>query len=159
MLVLMKCFTLYHRQWYKSSILTNGSRAFRCIITLLHSQKYWLYDRVAKFDLTPQMFQALHTLHEYPDSSMREFSEKMFCDASNATGLIDRLETRGLAERRVSDNDRRAKVVRLTTAGAKLFKKIEDAVWVDAPPAIDKLSAADQRTLREIIERAIDNIE
>ena len=105
------------------------------------------------------MFQALHTLHEYPDATMREFSEKMFCDASNSTGLIDRLETRGLAERRVSDNDRRAKVVRLTSAGAKLFKKIEDSVWVDAPPAIEKLSAADQRALREIIDRALENVE
>lgn len=80
---------------------------------------------------------------------MREFSEKMFCDPSNATGLIDRLETRGLAERRVSDNDRRAKVVRL----------VDEAVWVEAPPAIAKLSATDQRMLRKIIERALANID
>jgi DNA-binding MarR family transcriptional regulator len=138
---------------------SNGSRAFRGFITLLHSQKNWLYDRVATFDITPQMFQALHVLHEYPDSSMREFSEKMFCDASNATGLVDRLETRGLVERRISENDRRAKVVRLTASGTRLFKKIEDAVWVEAPPAIAKLSAADQRVLREIIERALANVE
>jgi DNA-binding MarR family transcriptional regulator len=138
---------------------TNGSRAFRGFIALLQSQKNWLYDRVAKYDLTPQMFHALHVLDENPDSTMREFAENMFCDASNATGLIDRLETRGLAERRVSDNDRRAKVVRLTPGGARLFKKVEDAVWVEAPPAIAKLSAADQRALREIIERALTNIE
>ncbi len=63
---------------------SNGSRAFRGFIDLLHSKKNWLYDRVAAFDITPQMFEALHVLHESPDSSMREFSEKMFCDASNA---------------------------------------------------------------------------
>jgi MarR family transcriptional regulator, organic hydroperoxide resistance regulator len=135
--------------------LTNGSRAFRAFITLLNSQKGWLYDRVAAYDLTPPLFQALHVLAEFPDSTMREFSGKMFCDASNATGLVDRLETRGLAERRVSDNDRRAKVVRLTPAGARMIKKVEDAVWSEAPPAIAKLSAADQRVLREIIERAL----
>jgi DNA-binding MarR family transcriptional regulator len=138
---------------------TNGSRAFRGFITLLQSQKAWLYARVASYDLTPQLFQALHVLDEYPDSTMGEFSEKMFCDASNATGLIDRLETRGLAERRVSDNDRRAKVVRLTPAGARLFKKVDDAVWIEAPPAIAKLSATDQRVLREIIDRALTNID
>jgi DNA-binding MarR family transcriptional regulator len=137
----------------------NGSRAFRGFITLLQSQKGWLHDRVAAFDLTPQLFQALHVLAEYPDPSMREFAERMFCDASNATGLVDRLERRGLAERRASDSDRRAKVVHMTPAGARLFKKIEDSVWADAPPAIAKLSAADQRILREIIERALDNVD
>jgi DNA-binding MarR family transcriptional regulator len=138
---------------------TNGSRAFRGFITLLQSQKSWLHDRVTKYDLTPQLFHALQVLGENPDSTMREFAESMFCDASNATGLIDRLETRGFVERRVSDNDRRAKVVRLTASGARLFKKVEDAVWVEAPPAIAKLSAADQRVLREIIERALSNID
>jgi DNA-binding MarR family transcriptional regulator len=118
----------------------NGSRAFRGFITLLQSQKGWLHDRVA-------------------DPSMREFAERMFCDASNATGLVDRLERRGLAERRASDSDRRAKVVHMTPAGARLFKKIEDSVWADAPPAIARLSAADQRILREIIERALDNVD
>jgi DNA-binding MarR family transcriptional regulator len=105
------------------------------------------------------LFQALHVLDEYPDSTMREFSEKMFCDASNATGLIDRLETRGLVERRASERDRRAKVVRLTASGARLFKKVDAAVWAEAPPAIAKLSAADQRSLREIIERALTHID
>jgi DNA-binding MarR family transcriptional regulator len=137
----------------------NGSRAFRGFITLLQSQKNWLHERVAAFDLTPQLFHALHVLSEYPDPSMREFSERMFCDASNATGLVDRLEQRGLAERRVSDNDRRAKIVHLTAAGTRLFKKVEDSVWIDAPPAIAKLSAADQRALREIIERALSNVD
>jgi DNA-binding MarR family transcriptional regulator len=138
---------------------TNGSRAFRGFITLLQSQKNWLYARVATYDLTPQLFQALHVLDDYPDSTMREFAEKMFCDASNATGLVDRLETRGLVERRVSDNDRRAKVVRLTSAGARLFKKVDEAAWVEAPPAIAKLSATDQRVLREIVERALAHID
>jgi DNA-binding MarR family transcriptional regulator len=137
---------------------TNGSRAFRGFITLLKSQKNWLYERVAAHGITPQLFQALDVLDEYPDSTMRDFSEKMFCDASNATGLIDRLEARGLAERRISNNDRRAKVVRLTPAGSRLIKKVNAAVWADAPPAIAKLSAADQRTLREIVERALQHI-
>lgn len=119
----------------------------------------WLHERVAAYDLTPQLFHALQVLDEHPDSTMREFAENMFCDASNATGLVDRLETRALAERRASDNDRRAKVVRLTATGSRLFKKVEDAVWNDAPPAIAKLSATDQRVLREIIERALEHID
>src|SRR5665213_310364 len=138
---------------------SNGSRAFRGFIDLLQSQKSWLHERVTAFDLTPQLFHALQVLEKHPDSSMREFSENMFCDASNATGLIDRLERRGLVERHPAAGDRRAKVVRLTPAGSRLYKRIDDAVMGEAPPAIAKLSAADQRALREIVERALKNID
>jgi DNA-binding MarR family transcriptional regulator len=139
--------------------LTNASRAFRAIIALLQSQKGWLNERVAIFDLTPQSFHALQVLEEHPDSTMREFAENMFCDASNATGLVDRLEKRALVERRTSPADRRAKVVRLTPSGLRLCKKVDAVVWSEAPPAFAKLSAADQRTLREIIERALGHAE
>jgi DNA-binding MarR family transcriptional regulator len=138
---------------------TNGSRAFRGFITLLQSQKAWLHERIAAYDLTPQLFQGLQVLAEHPDSTMRAFSENMFCDASNATGIVDRLEKRGLAERRESAADRRSKVVRLTAAGQRLYRRVEDMLVAEAPPAIAKLSAADQRTLRDIIDRALANIE
>jgi DNA-binding MarR family transcriptional regulator len=138
---------------------SNGSRAFRGFIDLLHSQKKWLTERLAPFDLTSQQYQGLHVLAEYPDSTMRTFAENMFCDASNATGIVDRLEKRGLAERYVSAADRRAKVVRLTAAGQRLYRRVEELLFADAPPAIAKLSAADQRALREIVERALANVE
>jgi DNA-binding MarR family transcriptional regulator len=138
---------------------TNGSRAFRSFITLLQSQKAWVNERVSAFDITPQMMQGLQVLHDYPDSTMRAFADSMFCDASNATGIIDRLERRGLAERHPAATDRRAKVVCLTAAGERLYRRVEDVLLAEAPPPIAKLSAADQRTLREIIERALANVE
>jgi DNA-binding MarR family transcriptional regulator len=138
---------------------TNGSRAFRGFITLLQSQKPWLNERVSALGITSQMSQALYVLHEHPDVTMRAFAEQMFCDASNATGILDRLEQRGLAERRAAESDRRAKVVRLTPAGQRMHKRIDEAILAEAPPAIAKLSAADQRALREIIERALENVE
>jgi DNA-binding MarR family transcriptional regulator len=138
---------------------SNGSRAFRGFIDLLQSQKSWLHERLSGFELTPQQFHALQILERHPDSTMREFAENMFCDASNATGLVDRLEQRTLVERRAAVGDRRAKVVRLTAAGSRLYKRIDDAVMGEAPPAIAKLSAADQRLLREIVERALKNVD
>jgi DNA-binding MarR family transcriptional regulator len=80
----------------------------------------------------------------------------MWCDASNATGIIDRLEARGLVERHLSDRDRRMKCVVLTLAGKRLRRKLESRMS-QSPPAIAALSEADQRVLREILERALDN--
>ncbi len=112
-------------------------------------------ERLVPFDITMQLGHALHILAESGEATMSSFASNMFCDASNATGLIDRLAARGLVERRPSELDRRAKVVRLTPAGRRLERRIDDMMMSEAPPAVARLSAADQRTLREILERAL----
>ena len=138
---------------------SNGSQAFRGFIRLLQSQKPWFSERIAIFDLTPQLVTAIQVLNDHPDTIMSEFAEYMFCDASNATGVIDKLEARGLAERRPAENDRRAKCVRLTPAGTRFSKRLEEYMLEEAPPPIAKLSAADQRTLKEIVERALAHVD
>jgi DNA-binding MarR family transcriptional regulator len=127
---------------------SNGARAWKAMFSLLQSQKAWMAGRMVQFDLTLQQAHALHILGELEETTMSTFASSMFCDASNATGLIDRLVTRGLVERR-------AKVVRLTAAGRRLERKIDAAQTAEPPPAIAALSAADQRALREILERAV----
>jgi DNA-binding MarR family transcriptional regulator len=134
---------------------TNGGRAWKALITLLQSQKAWMADQLVEYDLTPLLAHALHMLSAEGELTMSSFAGCMFVDASNATGLIDRLEARGLVERRPSDTDRRAKVVDLTPAGKRLQRRLDDALLRQAPPAIEALSASDQRTLREILERAV----
>jgi DNA-binding MarR family transcriptional regulator len=87
---------------------------------------------------------------------MKELASEMWCDASNATGIIDRLEARGLVERRPSERDRRLKCVVLTTAGKRLRRKIDDS-FSQPPPAIAALSDADKRALQQILERVLEN--
>jgi DNA-binding MarR family transcriptional regulator len=125
------------------------------MFSLLQSQKSWIGERMLSFDLTLQQGHALHILSELEETTMSAFAASMFCDASNATGLIDRLVARDLVERRPAPADRRAKVVRLTAAGRRLERKIDEMLTAEPPPAIAALSAADQRTLREILERAV----
>src|SRR5216683_4947280 len=74
---------------------------------------------VAELDLAPVQAKALHELNVEPPISMRELAERLKSDPSNVTGLIDRLEARGLVERRPDPNDRRIKGLALTAAGAK----------------------------------------
>jgi DNA-binding MarR family transcriptional regulator len=134
---------------------SNGSRAWRALYELIQSQKSWMAERVAPFDLTLSLGHALHVLAQNGEMTMSEIATAMFCDASNATGLVDRLVKRGLAERRPAEHDRRAKVVRLTAAGKRLESRVDEMFMGHTPPAIARLSAADQRTLREILERAV----
>lgn len=60
-------------------------------------------------------------------SPMRRLAVQMNCEASNLTGLVDRLEARGLVERQPNPDDRRVKCVALTEAGERLGNQ----VWQD----------------------------
>ena len=75
---------------------------------------------VAELDLAPAQARALHELDLDRPISMRELAERLKSDPSNVTGLIDRLEARGLVERRPDPTDRRIKGLALTPAGAQL---------------------------------------
>jgi DNA-binding MarR family transcriptional regulator len=134
---------------------SNGARAWKALFDVLQSQKPWLAERLAEHDLTIFLGHTLHTIAEAGEMTMSGVAGALFVDASNATGIVDRLVARGLVERRPAEHDRRAKVVRLTAAGRRLEKRIGDQMMTDPPPAIARLSAGDQRALREILEKAL----
>lgn len=100
---------------------------------------------------------ALRMLDPDEPMAMSALADRLFCDASNVTGLVDRLEARGLVERRSSQNDRRVKALTLTAAGVALRDQVL-AVMSEPPEAIAALPAADQRALRDILARAVENL-
>ena len=100
---------------------------------------------------------ALRMLDPDEPIAMSALAERLFCDASNVTGLVDRLEARGLVERRSTEKDRRVKALTLTPAGVALRDQVL-AVMSEPPEAIAALPAADQRALRDILARAVENL-
>ena len=51
---------------------------------------------------------------------MRKLAQKLKCEPSNVTGIVDRLEARGLVERRPDPADRRVKVAAATDEGRRV---------------------------------------
>jgi len=85
---------------------------------------------------------------------MRRVAEALGCDASNVTGIVDRLEARGLLERRAATHDRRVRVVVITRRGADVRARL--VARLNAPPAaIARLRPAEQRMLCAILRRAL----
>jgi MarR family transcriptional regulator, organic hydroperoxide resistance regulator len=109
----------------------------------------------AEFDLAKQ--QAFALVHLEPDQPkpMSELAASMFCDASNITGIADRLEARGLVERVPAAHDRRVKTLVLTPEGVRV-RAVLAARMAEPPESVTSLSAADQRALRDILRRATD---
>ena len=85
---------------------------------------------------------------------MGELAEVMHCDNSNVTGIVDRLEQRGLLERRPAEHDRRVKLLVLTAEGARVREELERRMG-EPPPGIAALPRAEQRALRNILRRAL----
>src|ERR1700682_2775188 len=103
---------------------------------------------VAELDLAPVQAKALHELEVDPPISMRELAERLKSDPSNITGLIDRLESRGLVERRPDPDDRRVKGLVVTPAGIE----IRERIWQDVlghAPHLAVLSADERIQLRD----------
>jgi DNA-binding MarR family transcriptional regulator len=105
-----------------------------------------------EFDLAPQQGMALRALHE--PRPMGELAKFLACDNSNVTGIVDRLEERGLVKRRAAEHDRRVKLIELTEQGQRVRREIERRI-TEPPRAIAELPEADQIALRDILRRAI----
>jgi DNA-binding MarR family transcriptional regulator len=79
---------------------------------------------------------------------MGSLAEQWGCDASNATWVVDRLEKKGLAERRSLEGDRRVRLVGLTPLG----KKTKASLSRDLdrpPPELLELDEGDLEALRD----------
>ncbi|GAB3677206.1 MarR family transcriptional regulator [Actinocorallia lasiicapitis] len=82
--------------------------------------------------------------------SMRALAARLFCDASNVTGIVTRLEGRGLVVRESDPGDRRVKLVSLTPSGVELRDKIR-AGQLGLFAALDTLDRPAARALADAL--------
>ncbi|MGW6709809.1 MarR family winged helix-turn-helix transcriptional regulator [Streptomyces sp. NPDC054956] len=85
--------------------------------------------------------------------TMRDLAERMCCEPSNTTFVVDKLEKQGLVERHPHPTDRRAKHLVLTAEGTALRTRLLDLLHTDSP--LDGLAPEEQHALRALLERAV----
>lgn len=133
---------------------TVSEEAWKLLFALARKKHAVLAPALLELDLTPVQGHALRLLEPDRPLAMSELAEALFCHASNVTGIVDRLESRGLVERRPGLDDRRVKTLALTAEGARVRARVVELMA--APPAeIASLTRADQRALRDILRRAL----
>src|SRR3954471_7892297 len=125
-----------------------ASEAWSLIAELFTSQRTRFLQIASEFDLAPAQLGALKALDPERPVPMRELACALRCDNSNVTGIVDRLEARGLVERRPSAEDRRVKMLVVTERGAELRGKVKRRME-EPPEALERLSPEDQRLLRD----------
>src|SRR6266853_1713510 len=132
-----------------------GSGAWPLLVRLFFTQRAHLPPLAAELELSPAQCHVLHLIEPGRPMPMGQLAETLACDASNVTGLVDRLESRGLVRRRPSAGDRRVKVLDLTPTGSRLRTLLLDRMT--APPAtLRRLSVREQRELVRILTRLLE---
>lgn len=86
---------------------------------------------------------------------MAELAQHLGLKKSTMSGLIDRAEQRGLVARAPNAVDERAIDVFVTEAGAALVEELHEQVQQALAPLTDRLNAADQRLLADLLERML----
>src|SRR5712672_3688691 len=128
--------------------------AWQLLVQLFFAQRANLPPLAAELQLSPAQCHVLHLIEPARPMPMGQLAETLACDASNVTGLVNRLESRGLVRRRPSEADRRVKVLDLTPTGARLRSLMLERMT--APPAaLRRLSLSEQRALIRILSRLL----
>ncbi|HVZ75396.1 MAG TPA: MarR family transcriptional regulator [Polyangia bacterium] len=125
------------------------------MIEFLLSQKSWWVAMCAEFDLTPMQGHAVRSIDPEKPVPMSALAEELACDASNITGIVDKLEARGLAARRADETDRRIKVLVLTDKGRHLREKLW-ARTMETPRAVTALPEETRRRLAEALSAVLE---
>lgn len=121
------------------------------VVTRYHEE----YDEAAAgFSLTGAQARLL-TLLVHEPTPMRKIAQRLKCEPSNVTGIVDRLEARGLVERRPDPADRRVKLAAATPAGAETASHLRDSLDFAREP-LAALSVAERASLRDLLHRVLD---
>ncbi|MEA2380353.1 MAG: hypothetical protein QOH72_324 [Solirubrobacteraceae bacterium] len=132
-----------------------AGEAWALMHELFHASRRRFLAVASEFELSPPQVRALGVLDPDRPVPMSELADALHCDNSNVTGIVDRLEDRGLVERRSATHDRRVKMLAVTPRGAEVRERLAERLE-QAPEPLARLSPEDQRTLRDIMRRALE---
>ncbi|MET7486359.1 MarR family transcriptional regulator [Streptomyces sp. NPDC005538] len=86
---------------------------------------------------------------------MRKLAQKLKCEPSNVTGIVDRLEARGLVERRPDPADRRVKLAAATEEGRRMARSLRESLRFAREP-LAGLSDEERLALRGLLRRMLE---
>ncbi|HLM09296.1 MAG TPA: MarR family transcriptional regulator [Thermoleophilaceae bacterium] len=128
--------------------------AWQLLWRLMQANKPRFMALAQEMGLAPMQLHALRLIEPGDGVPMSSLAGKLFCDNSNVTGIVDRLEARGLIERRAAQHDRRVKLLVLTDEGERVraaaFRQMSQP-----PPEIAALAPKHKRALRDALRAAV----
>ncbi len=103
---------------------------------------------IKEMGLTTTQFDIVATLGNQPPMTCKELGDKTLVSKGTMTGVLERLEAKGLIEKLANDDDGRSYKIGLTKAGDKLFKRV-------FPEHVEYLGKACGKLSKKEIEQAV----
>jgi DNA-binding MarR family transcriptional regulator len=90
-----------------------------------------------------------------PGIDQSGLAARLGVDRNNASLLVEQLEKMGLLSRRVSEDDRRARLLQLTPKGERLYAQLEAANVEANNRILDPLAPAERKLLLDMLTRIV----
>jgi DNA-binding MarR family transcriptional regulator len=113
-------------------------------------------DVLGSVDLTPALFALLNVIAAREGAIQQELGATMGIDRSTMVSLIDQLEGAGLAKRRPSATDRRAREIAITPKGRRILERARRMILETEDEVLAGLSAKERSELLRLLRRALE---
>lgn len=135
------------------SNITLQNNIYWQLLRVAINAKHGLMNIAEKHNLTVMQMYTLCLLDTNVSVPMNSLSCMLNCDASNITGIVDRLFSQKYIKREENPHDRRAKMITLTTKGAKICEKISESLLAYQPSNLQELSDKQKKQLLELLTK------
>jgi DNA-binding MarR family transcriptional regulator len=128
------------------------------LIRRLHQQSTQVFQartQAAGFELTSVQFAALGAVARQPGIDQASLAATISFDRATIGGVVDRLEQKGLIERTVSPDDRRARALQLTAAGRRQLAALRPLVEALQAEILAPLSAKERVAFLALARKAL----
>ncbi|MCY6490645.1 MarR family winged helix-turn-helix transcriptional regulator [Leptolyngbya sp. GGD] len=118
-------------------------------------QTFCAYDEahIRETGLTPPQFDVICTLGNTSGMFMNQLAEKTLVTKGTLTGIVDRLEQKGLVRREVPPENRRCFLIVLTPEGEQLFEQIFPQHTLYLKERFDRLNPTELKEIQAALSR------
>jgi MarR family transcriptional regulator, temperature-dependent positive regulator of motility len=128
------------------------------LIRRLHQQSTQTFQagmQAIGVDMTSVQFAALDAIVQQPGIDQAGLAATISFDRATIGGVVDRLEAKGLVQRAVSPNDRRARLLQATPAGVAMLAAVRPAVEALQAQILAPLTDAERATFAALARKAL----
>jgi DNA-binding MarR family transcriptional regulator len=111
---------------------------------------------LTQHDLTPMLFGVIAAIAEEPGNGQRQLATRMGVDAATFGQMIECLEQKGIVERQIDPDDRRARQLFVSHKGAELRNRLRPSLIAAQERLLAPLSKTERSALTEMLVRVIE---
>ena len=131
---------------------TNFLPVLRNLVSAYQAFERYSAPDLRSMGLTMTQFDVIATLGNQPPMTCKELGEKTLVTKGTLTGVLERLESKGILERKLNPDDARSQMIGLTQEGQKLFERVFPAHLQHLGKAFNQLSVKELASVSDTLQ-------